>query len=535
LGISFALRAFALDWGVPQFAPGALPPDHYRPSYQFDEDLYLQELVNFRPAQGQWDVQDYHWGTLQFYLIYGSVRLGEAVGIIPTPWYTPFQQGDVPNVQRIYILARLVSVIAGVVGTLLVMALGMMLGGRRVGFAAGVAYTVAPLAVVGTHYLVNDVTMSTLSVATVLAAVLGVQRRRLAWLVGAGVLLGLATAAKYSGIFVFPAVLAAQWSLWQLARVAPPQADAGDDPGIHRGPPGWQLLLLPWLGAAVGFVAGEPNALLTPEKVIAGLQVAGQGNAPNTADGIFRVVSVLGWQVFDLAGLALTWPLAVLAFGGLALMFVRTLRRSPRRGSPAQPDPRLLLFTVVLAAIEGMLLGVALNRVPMLRYTQPLLPLLAVAAGLGWAALPRPTWRWIGGAVAVLGAAVVTLGQLSLLAGPHPVDALQAWLVPRLQPGQQVAQVWPEYPVLDETRYQLVQIVPWAPDLAADVHPDYILMNDMLLAPPSAQLATRLAQEYREVARFSQQPHLGPFAWEEGQTPHDWKYSHPTLIVYARR
>jgi hypothetical protein len=48
-------------------------------------------------------------------------------------------------------------------------------------------------------------------------------------------------------------------------------------------------------------------------------------------------------------------------------------------------------------------------------------------------------------------------------------------------------------------------------------------MNDMLLAPPSAQLTARLAQEYHEVARFHEQPHLGPFAWEEGQTPHDWK------------
>ena len=29
----------------------------------------------------------------------------------------------------------------------------------------------------------------------------------------------------------------------------------------------------------------------------------------------------------------------------------------------------------------------------MLRYTQPLIPLLAVAAVVAWAAIPRPAWR----------------------------------------------------------------------------------------------------------------------------------------------
>jgi hypothetical protein len=36
------------------------------------------------------------------------------------------------------------------------------------------------------------------------------------------------------------------------------------------------------------------------------------------------------------------------------------------------------------------------------------------------------------------------------------------------------------------------------------------------------------------VARLGATPHVGPFAWDEGTTPHDWKYSHPMFVVYAR-
>jgi hypothetical protein len=64
----------------------------------------------------------------------------------------------------------------------------------------------------------------------------------------------------------------------------------------------------------------------------------------------------------------------------------------------------------------------------MLRYTQPLIPLLCVAAGIGWAAIPFRALRAVAGTIALLVASVITLGQLSLMAGPHPADDLSAWM-----------------------------------------------------------------------------------------------------------
>ncbi len=95
--------------------------------------------------------------------------------------------------------------------------------------------------------------------------------------------------------------------------------------------------------------------------------------------------------------------------------------------------------------------------------------------------------------------------------------------------------LWPEYPLLDEVRYKLIRLDPWRPSLPPGERPDYIILDDMQLGQADPQLTDLVAHNYRQVASFGAQPHIGPFTWSEGTTPHDWKYSHPTLTVYALR
>src|SRR5438874_9256323 len=145
---SLGLRLFGLGWGIPHFNPARMPQSAYRNSYHIDEDNYIWGLMRMRPSQGNFDVGDYHWGMLQYFLIYGALLGGEAVGIVPSPWETAFQNGTIDAIPRIYELGRLMSVAAGVIGVLVVVALGTLLGGRTAGLGAGVAYGIAPLAVV---------------------------------------------------------------------------------------------------------------------------------------------------------------------------------------------------------------------------------------------------------------------------------------------------------------------------------------------------------------------------------------------------
>ncbi|MDQ3705603.1 MAG: glycosyltransferase family 39 protein [Chloroflexota bacterium] len=531
LALSLALRLFGIGWGMPDysFSPPASKP--YHNTFHMDEDNFLWGLAQMRPSEGDFDVHDYHWGTLQHYLIYGALLLGSAAGVVPQPWEGAFRSGDTDMLPRLYILGRLVSVVAGVACTLVVIGLGAALAGRMAGLGAGVAYAFSPLAVVEAHYLTSDVTMSALVAAATLSSVRAVQRGRFKWLVMAGLLLGLATAAKYSAVFAATALLVAQLGVWRSVRAAAFLSFL-------------LIFMLPWLATMGGFVLGEPYTLIMPAAVLEGLEAA-KGNALDLSLGIGPPLEMVGWQALNLAGLGLTWPIALLSLVGLIIMVAQvvTARRKSEsrlgvvlRLSPSNLRDASMLSPaiVVLVAIAGLVLGLSLSRFHMLRYSQPLMPLLAVAAGVAWVAVPRPALRWAAGALAVFVAAWITLGQLSLMLAPHPANVLLSWLRDHVRPGQQVARVWPEYPLLDDRLYDLIRLDPWQPDLPPGIHPDYIILDDMQYGPPTDALTGLLAREYKEVARFSAKPHICSFAWDEGTTPHDWKYSHPTFMVYTR-
>jgi len=521
---SMALRLVGLGWGLPHYDPRVLAHSLDRPTYHLDEDNFLWGQVN--PTSAAFEIHDFHWGTLQFLLISGVLWLGQAVGVVHAPWQSAFVLGDASALPQIYMLGRLVSTAAGVAATGVVIALGQAVGGRCAGIGAGIAYALAPLAVVEAHYLTNDLTMSALVAGCVLAAVWAMGPGGRWGLVLAGLLLGLATATKYSAIFAAPALLPAQWALWRGSRA--------DEGGRSTA---WTVLPLPWAAAALGFLLGEPYAVTAPGSVLAGIRSAAEANLVGTAN--WRApLGMLRLQAQALGTLGLTWPLALLALCGLVLLLAAL--RPSRKGTrvPASPPPtgeRLRARkAVLLAAVAGLVVSVAVNSVFMLRYDQPLVPLLAVAVGVGWAAIPWAWGRVVAGGLAVAWAGAITLGQLALMTEAHPANELQTWVLAQIAPGTQVARTWREYPPLDDARYPQVHLDPWLPDLAPDQSPDYIIMDDMQYGPPTPRLAARLARDYTQVARFSAQPHIGSFSWSEGSTPHDWKYSHPSFVVYRR-
>jgi hypothetical protein len=572
LAVSLTLRLVGIGWGIPHYDAALMPYTEYRHSYHLDEGKFLWGLTLMEPSAGNFDVSLHHWGTLQFYLIYGALLIGSAVGVVPAPWERAFLSGNVDALPMMYVLGRLVSVLMGVAGTLLVIALGKALGGWRAGLGAGAAYAVAPLAVVGAHYLTNDITMSALLAGSVYAGVRAVQTGNGRWLFGAGLLLGLATSAKYSAAFgAFALVVAQTGFLVNERQSAASRMVASDgsegDAGRNTLTRMLMVLALPWLGAVIGFLVGEPYALLTPHILKEGLQQASQGNAFDPTQGLGPPLEMLGWQARNLAEFGMTLPLALLAVGGVGVLALRgrrmaddgrrllESRRQKAEGRRALRNKRYAIISrithhasrftlssvvlrpssVVIAALLGLMVGLALNRIHMLRYTHVLLPLAAVCAGIGWAAISPALLRWGVGALALAVAGWITLGQLSMMSGAHPANSLLSWLQANLRPGDEVASLWPEYPLLDQRKYQLVRIDPWRPDVAPDDRPDYIILDDMALGPLGQRLTSVVANEYNEVARFGSRPQVLGNSWDEGDTPHDWKYSHPTFRVYARK
>ncbi len=552
LSLSLLLRLVGIGWGIPHYDPAVMPYTDYRHSYHLDEDNFLWSLALMEPLKGNFDVSIHHWGTLQFYLIYGALLAGSLLGIVPAPWEGAFLAGDVNALPWMYVLGRLVSVLMGVLATLVVFGLGRSLGGWRAGLVAGLAYALSPLAVEGAHYLTNDITMSALLVGSVYAGVRAVQTRDGRWLFGAGLLLGLATSAKYSAAFGALALLVAQIGFWTSERSTAPSGAGG--PRQSRLQRAVIVALLPWLAAVTGFLLGEPYALLTPHILQEGLQQASEGNAFDPSQGVGPLLEMLGWQARNVAEFGMTLPFALLAVGGILVLLLRMRGGAARtqQGGSFQRDAlkqhgvRDIVtgyashFTcqpqsVVLAALLGSIIGLALNRIHMLRYAHVLLPLLAACAGVGWAAISPRLLRWAAGTASVAVAGWITLGQLSMFAGPHPANSLLSYLQANLHNGDEVARLWPEYPVLDRRKYKLMRLDPWRPDIAPGDRPDYILLDNMALGPYTERLTNLVAEEYVEVARFDTRPQVAGYSWDEGNTPHDWKYSHPAFRVYARK
>src|SRR5438270_3343953 len=69
--LSAAVRLFGIGWGIPDYDPALLAHNPYRHTYHIDEDNFVSVLAFMHPSQGDFDVLDYHWGTLQQYTIYG--------------------------------------------------------------------------------------------------------------------------------------------------------------------------------------------------------------------------------------------------------------------------------------------------------------------------------------------------------------------------------------------------------------------------------------------------------------------------------
>ena len=101
------LRIAGLGWGIPSPLPPAATPQ--RASYHLDEGTYLRVL-----ARGDAGGVDLHWGTLQFYLIAGALRLARWSGWLSRPWRGAFLEWDPVDFPRVFMAGRAVSALAGV-------------------------------------------------------------------------------------------------------------------------------------------------------------------------------------------------------------------------------------------------------------------------------------------------------------------------------------------------------------------------------------------------------------------------------------
>jgi hypothetical protein len=345
---AFGLRAWGAGFGLPF-------------TYHPDEHQYVDTAVAV--LNGQLDPVRFNNPTLVKYVLavadagwIAAARIGGGASSAAS-----FTAQFAADPSTAYLLARLLVALLGAATVAVVWALGRSAGGPGVAWPAAALMGVAFLHVRESHFAVSDVP-ATLLVATGLLLAVRIQRGApLRDYALAGALVGLAAAAKYSGVLVAVAVVSAHLlaegaPLWQAPRRL---AD--------------RRLWLAGAVAVAAFVVAVPYAVLRWPAFSADVALLLERGRQG-----FKGVALAdqpGWR-FYLSTLdwGMGWPFLAVSAAAVPVGLVR-----------GRSDRVLALFTVVAYLY--------LSRQLLLfeRFLLPVLPALVVLAASALAGLARRT------------------------------------------------------------------------------------------------------------------------------------------------
>jgi hypothetical protein len=419
---ALALRLWALDRGLPW-------------SFHPDENNYVDVARDMLDA-GDPNPRYFKNPSAFIYLIAGQVwlerQLAASLGL-----------PSLASRSAEYLTGRLDSALLGVATVGLIYLLGRRLFDRTVGLVAAALLAVTFLHVRDSHYAVNDVPAAALLVLSVYLAARFLERPGLGWLLLAGAAGGLATTTKYSVGFFFVPILVAVGAVGLRAvglRAIPLRGGSGCDPddgsGVVPLPRLAIWLTLAGLVAVLVFFLGTPYTLLDYPTFV---DFFHRQYAIGDRRGLGRpIIPIPLYHFMSLCQGFGAIPL-VLACVGLVV----GLRRAPR--AP----------TLLVAAFPAIYLAYMLTKlffVP--RVHVPVLPFLALLAGLGVVALARraPEER----RPLALGLLLLAAGGQSLLFSALHAQILSQtdtrrlahqWMQANLPPGSAVRVEW--HAVLD--------------------------------------------------------------------------------------
>ena len=336
-----------------------------------DEEIFAQHGVMMFASHSA-DMASAGWPDLFFWVHHWVARFFAA--------YWAWRDGTEPNMacavalQPLTVLwpVRLLSAIAGTLTVVLAMRLAFVTSPfansvrerHHAALATGVFYGVNVLAARDAHYAVSDTTLVMLMLASFVAIAETSRHPRLSMSALAGAMLGLALATKWTALtFGFVPV----FCLGTMAL---------------RGTPRWhQHALVGTCATVAGFVIGCPGVLSNPELYWGGLYSHAIRFDPHAARAFSYLADVEPQGGFhDHLSLSFPygfgWPLFIVSL----LALVASLWQAARRRNVVVGA--LGLFAVIF--FGGVL---ARTTLTFMRYSLPIHPVLAVAAGTWLAAL----------------------------------------------------------------------------------------------------------------------------------------------------
>ena len=206
------LRFVGIGWSLPDAR-------HPVATYHPDEAVDFKALQFVDIFAGQFDIGFYNYGTLYFYLSDFAQTIGHGYGAIPNTPSLPAGSRHLPRMEEaarnlpetrgIYLSARILTALMGVLTIPVLFALGRRLYGDIVGLWAALFYAIMPLAVVHAHFFTVDVGATLFVALALLASAKLLKKQTWREYLIAGIWTGLAAATKYSvGIVICAPIVA---------------------------------------------------------------------------------------------------------------------------------------------------------------------------------------------------------------------------------------------------------------------------------------------------------------------------------------
>jgi hypothetical protein len=416
--IGAALRLYGIGYGL----PGVYNPDE---TPILNRALAL--ATDLKP-------QNFVYPSLYFYLVFVweglFFAIGRAIGMFDS--LSAFQREFFIDPSRHFLAARAFTAACGTATVYAVYALGRRLYDRATGLTAAAALAVSPIAVRDAHYVKLDIptTLFVTCALAVLARIIvdaAAAARRRTWVL-AGFLSGLAVSTQYYAIFL-------GFSILGVAVADLKRSGRWQESG--------RLFLWATAAAAAGFVAGSPFLPFELQRVIADIAHVREVDIDRaTVGGMFTaVVPYLRILLKDAMG----WPIWIAAVVG----FGWALKSDWRRG-------------LLLVSFLGPFFVFIANTVPMSRYLNVVLPIIAVAAAfvlvrIG-ARLGRGTSAWTFAVVmlALMPGLLASIAWDRFLQQPDTRALAGAFITANIPPGSSLL-VQPYGPPLRQSRDALIE------------------------------------------------------------------------------
>jgi hypothetical protein len=193
--LGIIVQIISINWG--------LPNTNHQDSYNGDEDTNLSIFRNFDPGKLNFDPKMYVSGSLGYYLLAGSVSVGNILGYYNLVSDPDYYRENIQELRNIYIAQRLFIMLVSVLLIYLSYYIGRGIWDNNLGLLMAGYVALLPTILVNSQYCTHNmilVLFSALSFLFLVRYVNGSKNKNLFFL---ALFCGLSISTKHSGIFTF--------------------------------------------------------------------------------------------------------------------------------------------------------------------------------------------------------------------------------------------------------------------------------------------------------------------------------------------